>query len=522
MTIKKNSSKKYPDWLVHDYQLRLDWYGLGLAFIFVLLPNVLFLLGAYLTGIARPLINVDYLPVCVLWALPYRVAKWLGVFAFIIVALIDAMMMAMQLFPFLDVAAAISLAPFLVNAPARYMLLAGLVVVCMVIIPVAMIYLSKKWFVKKSSFVLVLFWAVIGGLAYHKFNEYRYATHAQAERFAQSDFFYIHSQYKRYQWMVGSEFAEHFGKIPEMMPTDIAYISHHLGVDKQGVTIPISRPIVTAENSDKVTGDKVTGDKGVDIGDVPRNLPNKMLFVVAESWGVARDSEAQKDILAGLYDRSEHFEFVDTGYFGFSGATVEGELRELCQLDVEGGYGFRKLDDTPFEGCLPQRLSAQGYQTVGMHAGFSGIYERDILYRHMGFKKLVFAEQYNDRKHCSPFNGICDSELFDVVEQEFATNDKLFYYWLTLTSHSPFAEKDMVNPRFDCDKYGIPKGDICNNFRLNAQYFDGLGELLAKPSMKGVEVIVVGDHMPPIISRQPIHPYIQWQDVSWVHLKVKE
>lgn len=511
------SLSKPPNWLTRDYKPKPDYRGLGLALIFVLLPNVVFLCGAYLTGIARPLINVDYALVCLLWVLPYRLTKWASILAFVLVALIDVMMMAMQLFPFLDIAAAISLAPFLINAPARYVVLAGIVLAYLVLMPIMMTKLSNRWFVKKWSFLSVLTWVVVGGAAYHQLKEYKYVSHIQAERFAQSDFFYIHSQYKRYRWVADSEFAEHFGKVPQMVPVDIAYISHHFGVNKLGIVEPVSRPIVTAENSDRVTG-----DKGVDIGDVPRHLSDKMFLIVAESWGVARDSKAQKDILAGIYRHSDKFEFVDTGYFGFSGATVEGELRELCQLDVEGGYGFKKLDSTPFENCLPHRLKTQGYKTVGMHTGFSGIYERTYLYANMGFQKTIFAEQYNNRKRCLPFNGICDSEVFDVVEQEFASNDKLFFYWLTLTSHSPFAEKDMVNPRFDCAKYDIPQGDICNNFRLGAQFFDGLGELVAKPEMKGVEVIVVGDHMPPVMTRHPIHPYLQWNDVAWIHFKVKE
>lgn len=511
-----SNTSKLPNWLTHDYKFKPDYRGLGLALIFVLLPNVLFLLGAYFTGISRPLVNVDYLWVCLLWVLPHRLAKWVGVLVFLVVALIDVMMMAMQLFPFLDIAAAISLAPFLVNAPARYMLLAGIVVIYMAVMPIVMIKLSKCWFDKKNSFLLVFVWGLVGWFGYTMFRDYKYVDTAM-ERFAQTDYYYIHSQYKRYRWVADSEFADHFGKVPQMIPIDTAYISHHFGVQKSGIVEPVSRPIVTNKNSSQVTG-----DKGVEIGDVPRNLPNKMLLIVAESWGVARDNHAQKDILAGVYVHKDNFEFLDTGYFNFSGATVEGELRELCQLDVEGGYGFKKLDSTPFKNCLPHRLNEQDYKTVGMHTGFSGIYERTYLYSHMGFKKSIFAEQYNERKHCSPFNGICDSEMFDVVEQEFASGDKVFFYWLTLTSHSPFSEKDMVNPRFDCDKYSIPTGDICDNFRLETQFFDGLGKLLAKPEMRGVEVIVVGDHMPPVITRHAIHPYLQWNDVAWVHLKIKD
>lgn len=511
------SSKKLPDWLTHNYKIPKPNYRLlAWAVAFVLIPNLFFIIGAYFVGVSRPLINIDYFVACVLFVMPHRFFRLSAMLVFIFTMLLDVIMMAMQLFPFLDIFAAISLAPFLTNAPFRYMVLVGIAGIYIFSMPFLMRRLAQRFYSVKLGWLYVFFVSVVGWFAYDKFNEIKYVN-AHGERFAQSDYFVIHSQYKRYRWVADSEFVEHFGKVPQMITIDIPYISHHFGVQKSGITEPESRPLVTAENSSQVTG-----DKGVEIGDVPRNLSNKMLLIVAESWGVARDSNAQKDILAGVYAHRDKFEFLDTGYFGFSGATVEGELRELCQLDVEGGYGFKKLDSTPFKNCLPHRLNAQGYKTIGMHTGFSSIYERGFLYPNMGFKKTIFAEQYNNRKRCSPFNGICDSEMFDVLEQEFASSDKIFFYWLTLTSHSPFSKKDITNPRFDCDKYAIPAGDICNNFRLQAQFFDGLGELLAKPEIKGVEVIVVGDHMPPIISRESIHPYIQWQDVSWIHFKIKE
>lgn len=506
---------KLPNWLTHDYKLKPDYRALVWALIFVLLPNLVFLLGAYFTGLARPIINIDYFWVCLLWVMPYRALRYLGVLLFLGLAIMDAAMMAMQLFPFLDMAAAVSLAPFLLNAPVRYMVLVAIVVVYLCLMPVLMLKLSKKWFAGKFSWAVLLV-VLVGLLAYHKFHEFRYIDR-EGERFAQSDYFYVHSQYKRYRWVADSEFADHFGKIPQMMPIDIAYISRHFGAEKTGITEPVSRPLVTHESGDKA----VLGDRGMMLGDGVSAPADKLLLIVAESWGVARSSAAQKEILRKLYEQHERLAFLDTGYFAFSGATVEGELRELCQMDVEGGYSFSRLDAQALSSCLPHRLKAQGYHTIGMHAGYSAIYERDFLYPKMGFAQTIFAENYNHLERCSPFNGICDEALFEVVAGEFAKHNKLFYYWLTLTSHSPFSERDVRNPRFDCVAHQVPAGDLCNNFRLHTQFFDGLAKLLARPEMKGVEVIVVGDHMPPILRRGEIHPYIQWQDVSWVHLKVK-
>ena len=67
----------------------------------------------------------------------------------------------------------------------------------------------------------------------------------------------------------------------------------------------------------------------------------------------------------------------------------------------------------------------------------------------------------------------------------------------------------------------LSKGDICNNMRLETQFFDDLAELIQQPEMKGVEVVVVGDHMPPIMGDVPLYKNLRWQEVSWLHFKVK-
>ena len=40
--------------------------------------------------------------------------------------------------------------------------------------------------------------------------------------------------------------------------------------------------------------------------------------------------------------------------------------------------------------------------------------------------------------------------------------------------------------------------------------------------MKGTEVIVVGDHMPPVLLDKPVYKNIHWQDVAWLHFKIKD
>lgn len=505
-------------WWKKDHKINWRPKQWLLALVFLVLPNVFFLMAAYFMGLARPLVNVDYFLACLLLVLPFRVTKWVGVLVFVLMACLDAAMLAMQLFPFLDLAAVWSLAPFLVNAPVRYQVL---LLIFVLYVPLFIWCMRRyvRWFLgAKADFWYVLMVTFLGCVIYYNFQDLRYVKGADTERFAQSDYFYIHSQYQRYRWVAGSEFALHFNNVPTVARTDAAYISHHFDVKKAGIAPVATRPLVTDTKTAQL------GDFGVVLSDeVVRKPSNKKLLIMAESWGVARNPAVQREILAGIYENAGHLAFLDTGYFGFSGATVEGELRELCQLGVEGGYAFSRLDGGALQSCLPNRLKKEGYHTVGMHAGYSTLYERHHLYPMMGFAEVVFAETMEDKKRCSPFNGVCDGEMFSELLRVFGEREKVFFYWLTLTSHSPFSDKDLTNPRLDCQKYDIPVGDICNSFRLQAQFFDELGQILTRPEMRGVEVIVVGDHMPPILTKgRVLHPYIQWQDVSWVHFKVKD
>lgn len=479
MSIKNIFLKKHSHWLTRDYKLpRPDWPLLAWAFIFVLIPNIFLLIGAYFMGMARPLINVDYFVPCLLFVLPHRFFRLLAVLVLFCTIGLDVMMMSMQLFPFLNLAAAVSLLPFLMSAPKRYMILVGIVGLYLLFMPFLMMKFAKP-LMGKAGWFYVLIVSVVGFFAYSKFNEIKYVD-IDGERFAQSDYFVIHSQYQRYRWATNSEFALHFEKVPTITPINIDNASHYFG------------------NSDK------------------------KLLIVAESWGVARHDSTQKDILAGIYGQKDRLEFVKEGYFDFAGATVEGELRELCLLGVKGGYAFNKVPDQEFINCLPNQLKQMGHHTTGMHSGFSQIYERNFLYPKMGFVETIFAEHHSNKRRCEAFNGICDSELFDVVAKSFDEHDNNFFYWLTLTSHSHYPKGDITNHRLDCTKHHLPKGDICNNFMLHTQFFDDLGELIRRPEMAGVEVIVVGDHMPPLMMREPIHPHIHWERVSWLHFKIKE
>ena len=447
-------------------------------FIIIILPNILFWLATYFFGLARPLFNFDYLVVMLLIAFDNRICKILAGLLFVPIVLIDISMLVMQVFPFMDFSAAIYLAPFLVDAPLRYIFASILFLLYILLMP----FLLNKCVVSlKIPTLCIIFCCMLLMIGY-PFRQLMYKE-ARLEFFANDDFYYMNSQLALYLENYSNDFLS-------LMRTE---------------------PVLKK------------GQEESAIKFLNQPYSDKILLIVAESWGMAKKPEIQKIMLEKIYDEKERLAFIRDGHFKFKGATVQGELRELCQLNVEGGFALHKLPAEKFITCLPNQLKQQGYRTVAMHGTSGQMYDRYDWYQKAGFKQLIFTENLFGLKRCHAFKGVCDSELFPQVSKVFgqSNHQKVFFYWLTLTSHSPFPESDMVNPRLDCEKFNIYKGDICNNMRLETQFFDNLAELIKQPEMKGVEVIVVGDHMPPIMGDKPLHKNLRWSEVSWLHFKVK-
>ena len=447
------------------------------ALLFILLPNLILWPIAASLGMGRPIINLDYLLPAVLITLPWRGVKIISGLSFALFMLADIAMMTMQIFPFMDLGAVIYLAPFLVKAPIQYQIMAIGTLLIMVVVPL----IWAKWSYKQHKIVVWVI-AMMILLIGRNTTDFMYREF-QYERFGKNNYFYAHSQIQLWREENNNDFMEQMRNEPKLKPLHFQAASNQLN----------------------------------------KPYSNKILFIVAESWGYAREESVQQAILQKIYDHQDKLNFIKRGYFNFSGSTVQGEMRELCYLEIFGGYALHKTPSEQFTQCWPNLLKKEGYYTVAMHGASGQMYDRDSWYRKAGFDHTIFAENLMDRPACRAFNGACDYALYKEVQKAFTKHpNKVLFYWLTLTSHYPYPESDMVNPRLDCDKYNLIHGEICNNLRLEAQFFDGLAELIDKPEMKGVEVIIVGDHMPPIFGDVPLYKNLRWADVGWVHFKIKE
>jgi len=254
-------------------------------------------------------------------------------------------------------------------------------------------------------------------------------------------------------------------------------------------------------------------------------LNRKLLLILVESWGMPNNPAIHDDILRRIYEQRDKLDFFRTGSFPFLGLTSEAELRELCQLHTAS------LDllevKTGFQGCFPHQLLKRGYATYGLHGAGGIVYGRESWYRLAGLQNTRFIEDIDVSSYCIPFDGVCDWDMLKLIENIFARDQAIFVHWLTLTSHFYYARSDIHNTRFDCAKYGMKADEACRNLMHQTQFFDNLVQLLSAPSMKGVEVIAVGDHFPPLFAMEDAifkreTPQSRTADVPWLHFRIAE
>lgn len=451
-----------------------------LLIFLIILPNIFFLAVAFYTSTARPLFNLDYLIALLMILLPYKIMRVLGSIILVLAMLFDVLMFVVQIFPFMDLAAVRYLSSFIFIAPTNYIVMLMIGLIAALCIVGLNLYLSKNIKQPYPSFMLfsliiIAYVFMTLGISYTRF----YGI------LGRDNYYIAHSQSRLYYEITNSDFWSDASVVPKLQ--------------------------------------KLKNEQMHAANELKQPYSYKILYIVAESWGELRNVDAQKSIMQNIFKQKENLEFINDGSFHTSGATVAGELRELCGLElINNGFAFKQLNKNKFSDCLPEQLKQQGYQTVALHGTSGLLYDRVDWYSKAGFQQTLFGENFMNLRRCTPFKGVCDSELMNIVAQNFKrySQKKIFLYWMTLTSHQPYANQDIHNHRFDCSSFNMSsKGDACHNAQLETQFFDDLAQLIQKPEMNGVEVVVVGDHQPPMWGDEINH--VRPLTVSYLHFKVK-
>ena len=446
--------------------------------IFLLLPNLIFLILSITTETSRTLINIDYILPVVLILLNNRWFKAIGYIGLVLAIISDVFIFVFQMFPFMDLEGALYLAPFLWNGPIHYLVFVIATITYTLFFPL-IINLSSK---NTDNFhtMLVGITALVTG-------------------------FFVNDHNIRYKNGLGET------------PSSVNNYSY-VAASQTKLFLSINNMDFVKANQIEASFSPTQYQRVLSKLEQPYN--QKILFILVESLGVASKSEAQNKILKPIAQQKSFFEYYNMGKYEAPDATIQAEIKELCAQDVKG-YGLRLVADASFPVCLPKVLADKGYRTTAFHGANGKLYDRFSWYKKAGFKTYLFAENFLDAKKCKAFNGVCDDEVFPIIRDYFKEDKPLFFHWMTLTSHAVYAKKDIYSQRFDCEYYKIDNDEACRNMMLQAQFFEGLARLNKQPEMQGVEVVLIGDHQPPIINGNTRFGEYEYKTVPWVHYKIK-
>jgi sulfatase-like protein len=229
-----------------------------------------------------------------------------------------------------------------------------------------------------------------------------------------------------------------------------------------------------------------------------------VILVIVESLGYLADPTARRQVDSPLFEPQVTDKYrITTGNVVYYGSTTWGEMRELC--DTREPYAdFTK---TSGSSCMPERLRQRGYATMAIHGFSNMMFERGEWYPVIGFDKELFGEELvksTPRVCGNAFRGVCDADLPPIIARESTFSKKpKFIYWLTLNTHVPVAP-DQALADFGCEENaGIFKHvRVCEMAELWHDVFAGVSKLALDPSLGPAEILVVGDHAPPMWSRR--------------------
>ncbi len=228
------------------------------------------------------------------------------------------------------------------------------------------------------------------------------------------------------------------------------------------------------------------------------------MIVVVEALGDFNEARQRQILLAPFESRAIRDAYdVTHGTVPFHGATTAGELRELCATREH----FDALTAATAADCLPMRLREQGRDSFAFHGFNSHMFERTDWYPLIGFREAAFGEDLGRdiRERCgSVFVGPCDRRIVSrIPDLAGERGSGRLIYWLTLNTHVPVRPGEGT-PRFGCARDGGAFGhrEVCYMTEMWLDVLESVARLALDPRMHPSEILIVGDHAPPLWSRR--------------------
>jgi hypothetical protein len=231
----------------------------------------------------------------------------------------------------------------------------------------------------------------------------------------------------------------------------------------------------------------------------PDHLPEKIVVIIFESFSMMADDTNLERWLEPFATLKTRYT-IETGSFDWVGATLRGEIRELCWMGLDGAQNLSAMSTNSMPAALPKVLNNLGYETKAFHGFYKAMYERDKVYPMLGFDHSVFLvdmqEQGNVPLAGTLFRGAQDSYVAGLVHDELRKPGKRFVYWMTLTSHFPvnvpFA-KNIATPK-ELQAFEKLPPPVWAYQVICHKTLQSIAAIAADQSLTNCDFVIVGDH----------------------------
>lgn len=240
------------------------------------------------------------------------------------------------------------------------------------------------------------------------------------------------------------------------------------------------------------------------------------LVIMVEGLGVFADTSSAAQVMAPLEAPSLNDDWhISRGTVPHFGSTTAAELREFCGTQ----QGYQAFIDAPNPDCLPARLAERGYATVALHGFTRRFFARDEWWPNIGWQQAYFSDDLAALPLCGGvWKGACDNAvLTQLADMIVAAEQSTLFYWLTLNTHVPVIPDQHSQP-FACTRGGpFGAGQVCHMAAMWHDLFEQIVSLTELGAASPVDILIVGDHVPPLWSRTERALFVQGQ-VPWVRL----
>lgn len=232
--------------------------------------------------------------------------------------------------------------------------------------------------------------------------------------------------------------------------------------------------------------------------------PNVIVILAEALWDplLLENIEFEEDPIPYYRSLSKNHSSGELLTHRYGGGTIDTELEVLTGITTrllpEGQDTYRQNIVKPID-SLAHVFKKQGYNTTAVHAFANWFYNRNGMYKWLGFEKFVSREFFNDPKYIGLY--IDDHELMgQVLEELKMTEGPDFMQVATVASHGPYEDI-----RYE-ELPTVTKGDLSKDSEyildLYSQLLKELDDSI-KMLIEGIEelneptmVVIYGDHLP--------------------------